>query len=504
MMDSIRSPAKLVLLAVEYAKQSDVDSLHQLVIRNDTVFQTELVLRILLTFLPETTPPHAYTKLLQALDNKDAQQETEHSTLPTVEALEGITDEQAAQRVRKLRLRKLSGPESTAGDGKDSLTTFMFQRSYALDEEAGMLNHVTDLLIPFVGHAPAIRTWLASTVIPLCRRNLEYRSQGAISTLREFQELPDRAAVGYLLSPLGLEGHENLGRDLRVLLSPWIYADSRWTSDDEKGGAPSLDCPGWEEFRGWLVRQSSKSWLISSGAVKQWDGPQDVDFGSGIRLELDNSRLQHLEKSYVRAILASVTSITEPSLDALNGAWEMLAKARTLIGLEAPHGLQETVDRLPGSVFLSTEHPNSSKPASALLRNDLLDSQNVLTEPSEAAIEFLQMLTLTAYLLTRLGISCTLKTAGDLVLRRDSREQKAQLVKLIRLAANQSPKSDDDYWKRVRNEVLWLHSPGAEGTSTSDNDGRGAFGTISRHDVEAELLKAMLSQSRTLIDFTGV
>lgn len=495
-MDSIHSPAKVVLLAVEYAKRSDVDSLYQLVVQHDAILETNLVLRILLTFLPETTPPHIYTRFLQALDDKSVREETGPVTLPAVTAIDDVTDRQAAKRVRKLHLRKLSGSGHQAGDEKDSLTAFLFQRAYALDEEAGMLSHVTDLLVPFVGHAPAIRTWLASTVIPLCRRNLEYHPQGAGSTLKAFQGLSDRAAVEYLLSQSGDDGHVHLGRDLRGLLAPWIHDSSKWICEDGKGEGLPVKCPGWEAFREWLVLQSSRSWLVASGAVEQWGGPRDVDFGYEISLELNSAQLQQLERGYVKAILASISSIAEPTLDALSAAWDMLRKARNLLGLKAPPNVYHVADSLPGSLSFGTDHPSSSKSASTLLRSDLLDSRNGLTEPNENAIDFLQILTLTAYLLTRLGIPYTIKKAGDLILRRDAREQKSELVKLVRLAANQSPKAGDEYWTRVRNEVLWLHSPGLQ---PSENDGRGAFGTLSRHSIEAELLKAMLSQSRMLL-----
>lgn len=493
-MNSTQSPAKVVLLAVEYAKQSDVESLQQLATQHSSILETDLVLRILLSYLPETTPPKHYTGLLQRLVAGRLDSHAPARILPVVAGVDGLTDEQAAKKARKLRLRKLVPTGSQAEDANAALTVFLSQRAYALDEEAGMLSYVTDLLLPFVSHAPAIRTWLASIVIPLCRKTLEYYSDSQQSTLRDFQGLSDKAAVAYLLSNSGASGTENLGRDLRSLLAPWLYNQSRWSSVEGKAENNPPECLGWEEFRGWLLLQASRSWPVASEAIKQWDGPRDVDFGLEQGLELPDFQLQHLEQGYIRVILASALSVAEPTIDALCAAWDISNKALSLLGVQESDGLQHTAATLPESWSVAVNHISSSMPASAL-RNDLLDSQNILTGPTEVATRFLQMLILTAYIFTRLGMSYTVRKAGDLILRKDARDQRIELGKFIRLAASQSSKSGDDYWMRVRHEVLWLHCPSSDVLAMSENEGAGAFGLISTHDVEAELLKAMISQS---------
>src|SRR5690349_4528130 len=55
-MALLLSPAKLVLLAVHCAVAGDVDSLTTLAARHGTVLRKDLLLRILLTYLPETVP----------------------------------------------------------------------------------------------------------------------------------------------------------------------------------------------------------------------------------------------------------------------------------------------------------------------------------------------------------------------------------------------------------------------------------------------------------------
>ena len=54
------SAAHAILDAVHFASRHDVRSLRQLVLRAPETLSTELVLRILLTYLPEATEPASY------------------------------------------------------------------------------------------------------------------------------------------------------------------------------------------------------------------------------------------------------------------------------------------------------------------------------------------------------------------------------------------------------------------------------------------------------------
>ena len=132
------------------------------------------------------------------------------------------------------------------------------------------------------------------------------------------------------------------------------------------------------------------------------------------------------------------------------------------------------------------------------LRNDLLDDSNLLTKPKGSSIELLQALALRAYLLTRAGSACTVRRAGELALLQDEREQKEEAVKMIRTINNNGPKSDDKYWIRARNEVLWLRDWGAEEylTSAAPKQCNGVFGQVSKEFLEVEILKALLANTR--------
>ena len=503
-MESL-SPAKVVLLAVNFASHADIESLDHLRARYSAVLSIELFLRILLTYLPETTAPSAYIDLVRKAGEGGSQPEASPESIDTT-VVDDLTEDQASRKTRKLRLLELSGSELPHAENHDPITRFLFRRACKLDEEAGMLGHLADLLLPFVGHSPAVRTWMASTILPLTRRNLEYYAEENPYTLAAFQKLPDRAAVHYLLSQTGVseDKYDFIRRDLRGILSPWLYDCSRWNfADDsseqpsEKTASPRVGCAGWEQMLEWLLLQASKSWRVMVRAVEHWGGPRDVVFCDGITLELRESQLQYLDQTFARAILGSAYSIAEPTIEALEAAYRIMLKARTLLGLPDAPPLEVALQNLPEIPRSEAANSSCSKLSATSLRSDLLQTSNRLTDPTETAIDFLTAIILSAHVLTRMGISCTVKRAGELVLLQDHGEQRNELLKLIRLASLHTQNNGDDHWLCVRRNILWLHNWGASSPDAQSGErGRGILGTIPKHDVEVELLKAMLSQSR--------
>ncbi|CRK45468.1 hypothetical protein BN1723_006634 [Verticillium longisporum] len=68
-MSLILSPPKLVLLAVHLATIADVNSLAYLTSRYPAVLRKDIILRILLTYLPETVPSAEYVNFLKELES---------------------------------------------------------------------------------------------------------------------------------------------------------------------------------------------------------------------------------------------------------------------------------------------------------------------------------------------------------------------------------------------------------------------------------------------------
>ena len=495
------SAAKVVLLAAHYATHADIDSLSSLTAQYNAILRRDILFRILLTYLPETLDPAIYVPFLQKLAS---------GTITGFEGrnfetsfIDDLSDEQASKKARKLHLLQLSKPNYLRGADVDHLTTFLFLRAYKIDEEAGMLAHVPDLVVPFLDHDPVLGDWLVSTVLPLLRRNCEYYPQQPTKhSLLQFQDFPDQEAIDYLLAETAdqAENHGLIGRDLRGLIGPWLYYSGRWkqssaldNSHEQSEGKAVLVCPGWEQVLTWLVSQASKSWRTAYQAIEQWDGPQDVDLGHGVTLWLGDTQQQYLDETYARAALASIYSIHEPTVEALEGALQISNKIRFMMDQDSDSSLNAALLDLSPVPDFDTDHLSGAKAASSL-RSDLLNASNLLTTPSATSIVLLIALIRSALMLTRAGVPCSIKKASDLTFLQDVREQKSELARLLRAMSAHAPKNNNEYWIRSRQEVLWLHDWGRP--SESRQSIKGIFGQLSTEYIETELLKTLLSEMR--------
>ncbi|KAH8887360.1 secretory pathway Sec39 [Thozetella sp. PMI_491] len=504
-MALVLSAPKTVLLAVQLATAADIDSLAFLIARHPAVLQKELVLRILLTFLPETLDPRQYTDFVAAL--KDGKWDEIETRDVDCSAVEVLTEEEAAKKVRKLHLLPITRPDALEDEGEDPTILFLLQRACRVDEEAGLLDIIPALLTPFL-HEHTIRDLLVSEVLPLLRRNLEYYpSEPLPFTLSGFQRLPAHLAVDALLSQTGA-GQENIslvGRDLKGLIGPWLLSDKRWTTRKGRGRAErdsissptDATCPGWERVLEWLTTQAVKSWRVAASAVQQWDGPvEDVDHGGWASATLTDAEQAYLKTSYARAAIASAYLVPEASKEALEASFSIAERAAELLNLDPCAALLTTASILPP---FSDEGENTLLSArnATYLRNDLLANTNTLTTPNKASINLLRSLVLSAFLLTRDGAACTVRRAGELALLQDEREQKAEATKLIHAISSKGHKSDDKYWIKARNEILWLRDWGDDDDeASSSQQGKGVFGQLKKEFLEVEILKALLANTR--------
>ncbi|KAH6655333.1 Sec39 domain-containing protein [Truncatella angustata] len=503
-MTSLLSPPKVVLLAAHFAIKSDVDSLTILALRYDKVLQKELLLRILLTCLPETTEPARYVELLQRLESDEFEKDDASREIDA-SSVEHFTDVEVAKKVRKLRLLPLTSSVAPRHATEDLLSQFLLARAHRIDEEAGLLTQIPDLIVPFLDHAPCIRTWMISALLPLLRRNYEYYPHSPIQhTLSEFEQLNDRAAVALLLEQTGVsdDSLSHIGRDLRGLIGPWLYNDARWKYDDTligEDGQPvsqNKTCPGWEQMLEWLTEQASRSWIVAVKAIEQWDGPNDVDLSGYGSMWMEDEDQGYLESRYARAALAAAYLVTEASVEALVGVNTIITRVNALLGEDPMPTLQVASSLLPPLNELNNESIIVAKNATHM-RNDLLEESNILTAPTKQSTHILHALTLSAFILTKAGAPCCIRRAGELAFLQDQREQKSEALKFINTLRNNTAKTDDKYWVRARNELLWLRDWGAEETA-SDASTRlqGVFGRLDRAFLEIECLKAFLASGR--------
>ncbi|KAH9223989.1 Sec39 domain-containing protein [Leptodontidium sp. 2 PMI_412] len=513
------SPAKAVLLAVQLASKVQITALQSLISLHRKTLHTDLIFRILLSHLPETLDSSKYVTFLGDLE---AGSWTRESDSPVdTSSIDEISEGDAKKKVRKLRLLPLLWPNAPEDAPTDPLILFLIHRSLRVDQNTGLITQLPELLVPFLHHSDYLRTWMISTILPLLRLNYEYHSdEGTVLTIPKFESLDDHAGVTLLLSRTGKDqpsdaaSDPTVGRDLRGLVGPWMYGDTRTkrrklrkSSSLSLETVESLEEPsaanhkylGWEEVFKWMMDQAGTTWKTAVEGVEQWDGPGDVDLGGyeDGTTWLDEDDQEHLEARYARAVLATAYLISEESEAALNGVQRILVRIITLLDqdriptLQAACALLTPVADLDGSNLLSTKN-------APYLRNDLLDDQNPLTSPKEDSIKLLHALLISAFLCTRTRCPISIKRAGELAIVQDEHEQKLAFNKLMHHTAN-GPKEDDKFWIRTRNEILWLRSWGAEELSEGGSDttkGKGIFGRLTKEFIEVEVLKSLLTNTR--------
>jgi hypothetical protein len=497
-MNSNLSTPKLVLLAAHLASRADIDSLSFLVSRHRDVLRTDLVLRILLTYLPETVPSHAYVPFLQELASGEV---VEYDPIDVdTAAVACLTDKEAAKQVRKLNLISLTEKDGPGQAEDEALSRFLLLRAHKVDEDAGLLTQLPDLIVPFLHNLPSLRPWMISTLLPLLRRNYQYYPQNpAKHTLDEFSSLSDTAAVAFLLSQTGVSDDDMhlVGRDMRGLLGPWLHGPKRWnheTSEDGNGDEPL--CPGFEAVLEWLITQVSTRWQLVLQVIEQWDGPVDSDLGDYADSWWTGEQRLALQRRYIRAALAAAYLIPDSTPAALVGAHTIVSRAAGLLGMGPLPPLQQATTL---SAPRSDRADLAPAKATSYMRNNLLDNSNPFTSPDEDSVSLLAALVTSASILDKFGIPCSVRRAGDLLYLRDVREQKSECTKLIHAIAGRGPKNDDAYWLSARRDLLWLWSwESPDSVPSQGEPGRGILGTVDRQFVETEFLKGLLAATRKL------
>ncbi|KXJ92774.1 Sec39 domain-containing protein [Microdochium bolleyi] len=500
-MSAILSAPRVVLLAVHLATKSDIPGLTTLAAQHSNVLYKELLLRILLSVLPETLAPSNYVDLVERIqsgnwDNDEQDVDTS--------SIDDINDKEAASKIRRLKLLPLTWDGAPQDILDDPLSLFLIRRAQRVDQEAGLLTQLPDLVVPFLDHTPAIRTWMISSLLPLLRRNCQYYPGSPIDiSLAAFEALDDRIAVQLLLDQTGVQDQSLalVGRDLRGLLGPWLYNNAHWT-DSQLNDQDSPEqqqvrlCPAWEHVLEWLTTKASTSWKVVVSAVDQWDGPADADLGSYGSLWFGDEEQGYLESRYARAVLACAYLISDTSVEALVGVNTIITKVMGLLDQDACPTLQVASSLL--SPFTDvTSDPLLSARNATFLRNDLLEDFNPLTTPTEQSTKLLHALTLSAYILSKSGAPCSVRRAGELAFLQDEMEQKAEALRMIRSFSSNGPKNDDKYWLRARDELLWLRDWGAEDDwGTEQTEARGVLGQLKKEFLEVECLKAFLSNTR--------
>lgn len=500
------SGAHAILLATHWCAAANVSHLPQLQARFPTYLPSERLLRIILTFLPESTEPQRYTPIVQDIvDGNSGHSDTEEVDVSPVKDL---TEAAARKRVRKLRLLPLKCPDDEDGQDSDPLAQFLIHRAYRIDGETSLQPLILELLLPFYERSPSVRTWLISTLLPLLRLNYEYYpSQDETFSLDTLESMDDHTAINVLLSMTGAERNVmDLVNNLRGLVGSWMYGSNRAkrrrlsqaTQQNSISLAPGETQPrtrngaGWHYVNEWLVSRSLVDLESVVCAFSNWDGPEDVDLGGydGGDGQSQDEELPDLRIRYAQSGLAVIYANADISGPSLEGSSEVLARVSRLLDHEDSSFLTSSTSALPSIKFDASQISSSSRVS--LLQNALLLNSNPLTYPSASAISFLGAIILSLRILAELGYPIPCRTAVNICLHSLEDTQLLELRNVMTSAVRQAQSGRD--WRKVRQQLLWLRDWGIDRTGQTEDKSscHGLFWRVPPHVVEAEILKALL------------
>jgi len=529
-----------ILLAVHYASSADIPALHSFTPSRPDALSSELVLRILLTFLPETLDPAVYRSYVSEVGSH-LYLDVDRPDVPVDTSLVSELDNATARKkVKKLHLCEIRAPKFPPHAPDDLLTNFLCHRAQKIDEATGMLNLVAELVKPFLGRNDYIRVWFVSAVLPLLRLNYEFYPQDPVAeSIGEFGEKEGKDGMEFLLARVVKEGvklqhaeSSNVARDMKSLVGPWMYghterkrrkldtkraqgrqvteADTDHVADRVRkislDGVSAKDLTGhdWEHTYRWMVEHAQENFPLITQLVEDWDGPSDVDFGGyekgELRPYLDDDVLRKLEVQYAQAAFASCYAAQSSTKETIQGAHGVLARLAELLDFVPPPDLATSVESLP-IVEKHSLSLDESQTLKDLLPERLLNPEHPLTTPRMETYMLLQMHVYTAYQLDGLGYTASLVDVAKLQFYGTAESQMSVLRNLLR-GLNEPGKKDETDWSACRAKLVWLWNWGIDPHDIAAKNGAGVLGKIEKHDFEAEMLKVFTESSRKSISFS--
>lgn len=523
------SPAQCVLLAVHLASESNIKALHSFTPSRLDALDPELVLRIVLTYLPEAVDPGEYvgyigevaSRLYLDVDREDIPVDTT--------PVHDISEQVARKRVKKLHLLPIQPPSYPAHAPKDLLTYFLCHRALRIDSETGLLNVVPSLIEPFLNRNDYLRSWYISVVTPLLRLEVEYYPEDASLAipLSEFEAFEVPHGMEFLLSKAPAEvGRKHISRDIKSLVGPWMYGSTerkrrklgqneqlpeedeatepvqnvtRRASKISLNGVSESDATGhdWEHMFKWMVDRSVEDFDLIANAVEEWDGPSDVDIGAFDRggiAYLDEDVQQKLELQYAQAIFASCYAAQANTQETVQHSHTVLARLAELLDFIPPPDLATSVDSLP-RIERHAAKLDESQTAADIMPAALLRPEHPLTTPRMATYMLLQMMVYSAYQFAGLGHPASLISVAKMLFYATAEEQMEVLRTILRGLSKSGARKDESQWVADRAKLQWLWNWGIEVEEDDNEHAAGALGKIKKDEFEDELLKSFVETS---------
>lgn len=512
----------MILEAVKLSIDGEGAQLLQLVSEQSTL-KLEVILRVILTYLPESLEVHAYHDLLVYLSGNITDRTITSSPVEPGPSYGQLSDIEARERVKRLRLlplvpSHLRRPGADITDA-DPFTQFLIHRAHRIESETGSLPLVAQLVEPFLNHSDYLRTWAISDLLPLLRLDYDYyENKEATYSLEAFGGLSGHEVVQGLLSKAAgtkdKESGKRIARDLKGLVGPWMYGQktskrrkqetvrrrrssaASTTSVKEGNTTPQDDSvESWAIVNDWLLDLSMRDFPQAAGAILHWDGPQDVNYGSwnneASEVELNSSR--DLTSCYAQTGLAMIYANDTASMSILESSHGVLQRVAELVKLASVPELPTITDTLAQSI--PKEYFDNLSPTH-LFRNTLPRSHNPLTTPSENSLSIGQLLLSSNHILHSFDQLKPCKAILSLALFSSRTDQLAEFRRILHGLSARS--QDDELWQSRRHSILllrdWRHSPKVPDSKDSDFC-CGLFAKVELPTMEIEILKAMLTST---------
>lgn len=515
------SPTKCTLLYIHYASEGNIKLLRSLTAARPDDLKPELVLRILLTYLPESIEPREYTSYVDDLcseRNRDdglGRDDLEVDITP----VKDVDEKQARSRVKRLKLLDLRPPRYPSNGPDDIFTQFLCHRAYRIDDETGLVNLLPQLLQPFLERNEFLRVWYIGTVLPLLRLQFEYYPGDGSQEmgLARFEQLDASETVDFLMrnaSRTDASEESEVARDIKGLVGPWMYGSSgrkrrklSHQPDREDingdGGSARLTTAqevnhNWGYMYRWMVLQAQEKFPMVTEAVERWDGPGDIDLGGldagHSNRYLDEDTQRELEEQYVRAAFACCYAVESNSEQTLRQAHAILVRLARLLDFDPPPALDTEVEALPNIEDSAIQLENAQKSLN-LDPETLLDLQHPLTAPRLDSYMLLQMMLYSAYRFSLLDYSISIANVAKLRFSASTDEQLGLLQRVLHGLSRGGARRDESQWVGDRARLVWLWNGSVDGGNDATNSGTGVLGKIPRQQFEEESLKCLVETS---------
>jgi hypothetical protein len=519
------SPSYCMLLAVHFASESDISSLRSLASIRQEALPSETVLRIILSYLPETIAPEQYVGLIDAIAHGSLSELDNLAPLKT-DAVSSLNNATVRKRVKELQLLPLAHPSFSPEEYPEQIVQFIIHRAHQIDQQTGLLNFLPQLVTPFIDRYATLRAWFISCVLPLLRLEYEYYPQDQrIYSLNQVELADNSQGLEIWLSNSlnsstskdgdnrrkgNNGGNNNLARDIRCMVGPWMFGErerkrrrlnrerakvnlangNNSVESQDNNNSLKESSHAWDSTFSYLIQTASQNLPAVAEVFEHWRGTGDIDLGGfDDQMHYAEEEEEQLAHKYIQTAFASIFKAESNDTDTLSAAYRIISTIAPLMRFHALPDLQSQLDNL-SSLSSPKVEPFDHLPKSALDPDTFLDTQNMLTGMEGQSFALVRHLILSASVLSNFGHPITISGALKIKFFLDKEEQ-ASLFQKILHSLTTGQRLSRSAWPGARRKLLWLWGWNSE-TSKAGN-GQGIFGKINRSSLEKDILEALVS-----------